>query len=76
MADNKRGHEDLGTYARRHPRRMWSGAFLAGTAIGASFMAAKKNHDKKRPAEVHRPDRPLNLIFNRLKTARFAGGFL
>lgn len=46
MADKKTDHEDLNVYARRHPRRMWSGMFLAGTAIGAGLMAAKKSHDK------------------------------
>jgi hypothetical protein len=45
MAKND-SDENLGVYAKRHPRRMWSGAFLVGTALGASMMAAKKNHDK------------------------------
>jgi len=29
----------LGSYASRHPRRMWTGAFLMG--MGAGMMAAK-----------------------------------
>lgn len=46
MADTKNNREDLGTYAKRHPRRMYSGLFLMGTALGASMMAAKKNRDR------------------------------
>jgi hypothetical protein len=48
MANNKAQNagEDMSNYAARHPRRMWSGAFLMGTALGASLMAARKNHDK------------------------------
>jgi hypothetical protein len=38
--------ENLNNYASRHPRRMWSSMFLMGTALGATIMAAKKNHDK------------------------------
>jgi hypothetical protein len=45
MADNKTA-QDMNSYAARHPRRMYSGMFLVGTALGASIMAAKKNHDK------------------------------
>jgi hypothetical protein len=36
----------MDSYAKKHPRRMWSGAFIAGTALGAGLMAAKKNQDK------------------------------
>jgi hypothetical protein len=50
MADNKANNEtnssDMGGYARKHPRRMYSGMFLVGTALGASLMAAKKNRDR------------------------------
>lgn len=48
MAQTKtdKAADEMSDYASRHPRRMWSGAFLAGTAIGAGLMAAKKNHDK------------------------------
>jgi hypothetical protein len=46
MADNKANNQDMGTYARRHPRRMYSGMFIVGTALGASMMAAKKNRDR------------------------------
>jgi hypothetical protein len=42
MADNQVNSEDMGKYAQKHPRRMASGMFLVGTAIGASLMAAKK----------------------------------
>jgi hypothetical protein len=46
MAQSKENSEDMGTYARRHPRRMYSGMFLVGTALGAGMMAAKKNRDR------------------------------
>lgn len=50
MANNSNGDENtaeyLSGYARRHPRRMYGSMFLVGTALGASMMAAKKNHDK------------------------------
>lgn len=48
MADTKLkdGAQDLGDYATRHPRRMATGMFALGTAIGAGMMAAKKNNDK------------------------------
>jgi hypothetical protein len=48
MADTKadKAAEDLGNYAAKHPRRMYSGMFIVGTALGASMMAAKKNRDK------------------------------
>jgi hypothetical protein len=46
MADTNANSEDMNNYARKHPRRMYSGMFLVGTAIGASLMAAKKNHYK------------------------------
>ncbi|MBX4190642.1 hypothetical protein KW794_00990 [Candidatus Saccharibacteria bacterium] len=46
MAQNKTNSDDLGSYAAKHPRRMYSGLFLVGTALGASLMAARKNHDK------------------------------
>jgi hypothetical protein len=45
MANNK-DESSSASYASRHPRRMYSGMFLVGTALGASLMAAKKNHDK------------------------------
>lgn len=38
--------QNMGNYASRHPRRMASGMFLIGTAIGASLMATKKNRDR------------------------------
>lgn len=44
MADNNKS-EDLGKYAR-HPRRTAMGAFIIGSAIGASMMAAKKQREK------------------------------
>jgi len=43
MADKQT--EDIGKYAR-HPRRTAGTAFLMGTAIGASIMAAKMQKDK------------------------------
>jgi hypothetical protein len=43
-ADDATQH--MNNYASRHPRRIWSGALLVGTALGASLMAAKKNRDK------------------------------
>lgn len=43
--DNGNGHR-MGNYASRHPRRMASGMFFIGTALGASIMAAKKNREK------------------------------
>jgi hypothetical protein len=46
MADKKMGNEEMDTYAKKHPRRMYSGLFLVGTALGASMMAAKKNRDR------------------------------
>jgi hypothetical protein len=46
MADKKIGNEETDNYARKHPRRMYSGLFLVGTALGASMMAAKKNRDR------------------------------
>ena len=48
MADNKAkdATNHLGDYAAKHPRRMYSGMFVVGTALGASMMAAKKNRDK------------------------------
>lgn len=48
MAKDKAGStgEHLNNYAVRHPRRMYGTMFMVGTAIGASLMAAKKNHDK------------------------------
>jgi hypothetical protein len=46
MADNQVNSDDMGKYAQKHPRRMASGMFLVGTAIGASLMAAKKNRDR------------------------------
>ena len=49
MAKNNKAEEtaqNMSDYATRHPRRMWSGAFLVGTALGATLMAAKKSHDK------------------------------
>jgi hypothetical protein len=46
MADNKLDSDEMGTYAQKHPRRMASGMFLVGTAIGASLMAAKRNRDR------------------------------
>ena len=43
MAENKT--EDIGNYAVRHPRRMYSTAFLVG--VGAGLMASKmKKQDK------------------------------
>jgi len=43
MAENKT--EDIGHYAARHPRRMYSTAFLVG--VGAGLMASKmKKQDK------------------------------
>lgn len=38
--------EHMSNYAARHPRRMYGTMFVFGTALGASMMAAKKNHDK------------------------------
>lgn len=46
MAQSRENNEDTGTYARRHPRRIYSGMFLVGTALGAGMMAAKKNRDR------------------------------
>ena len=48
MAEDKvnKAANNMGSYASRHPRRMYSGLFALGTAVGASVMAAKKNHDK------------------------------
>lgn len=47
MADKmNKAADETSNYAARHPRRMY-GSFLAlGTVLGASMMAAKKNHDK------------------------------
>lgn len=33
-------------YHTRHPRRMLGGALVAGAALGAGLMAAKKSRDK------------------------------
>jgi hypothetical protein len=38
--------DDMGNYAAKHPRRMYSGMLALGTALGAGLMAAKKNRDK------------------------------
>jgi hypothetical protein len=38
--------DDMGNYAAKHPRRMYSGMLVLGTALGAGLMAAKKNRDK------------------------------
>jgi hypothetical protein len=48
MADNKADQtaQDMGNYASKHPRRMYGGMLMLGTAIGATMMAAKKNRDK------------------------------
>jgi hypothetical protein len=46
MADNKVNSEEMNSYARKHPRRMYSGMFIMGTALGASLMAAKKSRDR------------------------------
>jgi hypothetical protein len=48
MANDKtdKAADELSDYSARHPRRMWSGMFLVGTALGASLMAAKKNRDR------------------------------
>lgn len=48
MADNKadKAADEMGNYATKHPRRMYSGLFLMGTAVGASLMAAKKSRDR------------------------------
>lgn len=48
MADNKtdKAAEDMNNYAAKHPRRMYTGMFALGTALGASVMAAKKSRDK------------------------------
>jgi hypothetical protein len=36
---------NLGDYAAKHPRRMYSGMLALGTVIGAGIMAAKSRHD-------------------------------
>lgn len=48
MVNNKaqQADENMDKYHSRHPRRMLGGALLAGTALGAGLMAAKKNRDK------------------------------
>jgi hypothetical protein len=48
MAQSKpdKAADDVSSYAARHPRRMYSTMLMVGTALGASVMAAKKNHDK------------------------------
>jgi hypothetical protein len=45
-AEDESTSEHLNNYAARHPRRMYSTMLMVGTALGASLMAAKKNHDK------------------------------
>jgi hypothetical protein len=48
MAKSKtdKAADNMSDYATRHLRRMYSGLFALGTALGAGMMAAKKNHDK------------------------------
>jgi hypothetical protein len=35
---------DMNAYATRHPRRMWTGAFLVG--LGSGIMASKMKREK------------------------------
>jgi len=44
--ENKINDEEISKYAAKHPRRMYSGMFLVGTAVGASLMAAKKSRER------------------------------
>lgn len=37
--------DSAGGYASRHPRRMWTGAFLVG--LGAGMMATKMKQDNR-----------------------------
>ena len=52
MANNKvqdkaqEAANNVEDYHARHPRRVLGGALIAGAALGAGLMAAKKNHDK------------------------------
>jgi len=45
MMNNQDEDVDIGKYAR-HPRRTAGGAFIIGSMIGASLMAAKKMRQK------------------------------
>lgn len=42
-AEEQMGH--LNSYASRHPRRMWTGAFLIG--VGAGIVAARISQDDR-----------------------------
>jgi hypothetical protein len=61
MANNKSDNKgvNLGEYAAKHPRRMYSGMMALGTAIGAGIMAAKSRRDQNND--------PLHKLFDQLK---------